>query len=303
MTTFLTPVPGAFTFDTEPSTTLTERSPAGHPAALTAVLTTCTLSIMHPNQPLHVQLYDEMAKRIRTGEWETGDRVPSEKSLIAEFGTSRGPVRQALAALRAEGVITGGRGAPPRVQRAVPTQSFSTFLSFTEWAKSAGFTPGQHVVEVAKRPASEQVARQLRLNPDDTVVEIVRLRTLDGEPALFERTSLAYPIGVHLLTANFDDGSIYQSLAQHGIVPTRARHLIDAVAAHPLDAEWLRVSPGYPLLRDRRRSTAEDGTVIEYADDRHLPSMTTFAIENTAAHRSSLTRGFAGEINSAKDTP
>lgn len=256
---------------------------------------------MTANQPLHMQLYQEMARRIQSGAWETGDRVPSEKSLIAEFGTSRGPVRQALAALRAEGVITGGRGAPPRVQRAVPSQSFGTFLSFTEWAKSAGFTPGQQVVEIARRPATEQVARQLRINPDDVVVEIVRLRTLDGEPALFERTSLAYAIGVHLLTANFDDGSIYQTLAQHGIVPTRARHLIDAVAAHPLDAEWLRVSPGYPLLRDRRRSTAEDGTVIEYADDRHLPSMTTFAIENSAAHRTPLTRGYAGETHFAKD--
>lgn len=252
-------------------------------------------------QPLHTQLYQEMARRIQSGAWETGDRVPSEKSLIAEFGTSRGPVRQALAALRAEGVITGGRGAPPRVQRAVPSQSFGTFLSFTEWARNAGFEPGQQVVEVAKRPASEQVARELKVTPEDTVVEVVRLRTLDGEPALFERTSLSYPIGVHMLTASFDDGSIYQTLAQHGIVPARARHVIDAVSAHPLDAEWLRVSPGYPLLRARRVTTTADGTVIEYADDRHLPSMTTFAIENTAAHRTQLTRESAGSKHTPKD--
>ncbi|KIP52697.1 GntR family transcriptional regulator [Leucobacter komagatae] len=245
-------------------------------------------------QPLHLQLYEEMARRIQSGAWETGDRVPSEKSLIAEFGTSRGPVRQALAALRAEGVITGGRGAPPRVQRAVPSQSFGTFLSFTEWAKRTGFVPGQQVVEVAKRPASEHVARELNVTPEDTIVEVVRLRTLDGEPALFERTHFAYPVGVHILSASFDDGSIYQTLAQHGIVPARARHVIDAVAAHPLDAEWLRVSPGFPLLRARRVSTTEDGTVIEYADDRHLPSMTTFAIENTAAHRTQFTRESAG---------
>ncbi|KAM9863230.1 GntR family transcriptional regulator [Leucobacter sp. BZR 635] len=252
---------------------------------------------MTANQPLHMQLYEEMAKRIQSGAWETGDRVPSEKSLIAEFGTSRGPVRQALAALRAEGVITGGRGAPPRVQRAVPSQSFGTFLSFTEWAKSAGFVPGQQVVEVAKRPATEHVARELRVTPDDTIVEVVRLRTLDGEPALFERTSFAYAIGVHMLTATFDEGSIYQTLALHGHIPTRARHVIDAVAAHPLDAEWLRVSPGSPLLRARRTSTAEDGSVIECADDRYLPSMTTFALENTAAHRTHLIRESANEPN------
>lgn len=256
---------------------------------------------MTENQPLHIQLYEEMAQRIRSGQWQTGQRVPSEKSLVAEFGTSRGPVRQALAALRAEGAITGGRGAPPRVQRGVPSQSFGTFLSFTEWARLSGFTPGQHVVEALKRPATETVARELGVKPEDTVVEIVRLRTLDGEPALFERTSFAYEIGCHMLTADFDGGSIYQELARIGVVPARARHVIDAVAAHPLDAEWLRVSPGFPLLRARRTSTTVDGIVIEYADDRHLPSMTTFAIENTAAHRTQLVRESANGATTMKD--
>lgn len=108
---------------------------------------------------LHAQLYDEMLRRIRTGEWSAGEKVPSEKSLIAEFGTSRGPVRQALAALRAEGMIVGGRGAPPRVHRTAPHQSFDTFMSFTEWARELGLQPGQRVLERVKLPATEEQAR------------------------------------------------------------------------------------------------------------------------------------------------
>lgn len=253
------------------------------------------------NQPLHVQLYDEMLERIRSGAWRQGDRVPSEKSLISEFGTSRGPVRQALATLRADGLITGGRGAPPRVQRPVPSQSFSTFLSFTEWAKVAGFVPGQRVIEVAKRPATEQIARELRIRPDEPVVEVVRLRTLDGAPAMFERSTFPLSIGGHLLTADLEANSIYYHLALERIIPVHARHVIDAVAAHQLDAEWLLVPPGSPLLRARRVSSDEDGSVIEYADDRYLPTMTTFAIENTAMHRTTLTREPAGSPVIAKD--
>lgn len=254
-------------------------------------------------QPLHVQLYDEMLERIRSGDWQQGDRVPSEKSLIAEFGTSRGPVRQALANLRADGLITGGRGAPPRVQRPVPSQSFGTFLSFTEWAKSAHFVPGQRVIEVAKRPATEQIARELRVRPDDPVVEVVRLRTLDDAPAMLERSIFPLEIGSHMLIADLEANSIYYLLAKERIVPVRARHVIDAVAAHPLDAEWLRVAPGSPLLRARRVSTGPNGSVIEYADDRYLPTMTTFAIENTAMHRTPLIREPAGSPTITQDAP
>ena len=116
---------------------------------------------MSDTAPLHTQLYESMLQRIRTGVWPAGEKVPSEKSLIAEFGVSRGPVRQALARLRAEGMIFGGRGTPPRVQRTTPAQSFGTFMSFTEWARALGVAPGQRVIEVSRRPASEQVAQEL----------------------------------------------------------------------------------------------------------------------------------------------
>lgn len=237
---------------------------------------------MTTNEPLRAEPYDEMLERIRSGAWETGDRVPSEKTLIAEFGSTRGTVRQALATLRSEGLITGGRGAPPRVQRPVPAQSFDTFRSFTEWAKAEGFVPGQRIVDADTRPANETVARELGVRPEDTIVEIVRLRTLDGEPAMLERSTFAHDIGSLILSGDLDGGSVYHRLAELGILPARAKHVIDAVAAHPLDAEWLRVSAGFPLLRSRRVTTAADGTVIEYADDRHLPSMTTFVVESSA---------------------
>ncbi|MBK0417634.1 GntR family transcriptional regulator [Leucobacter sp. CSA1] len=245
---------------------------------------------MSQNLPLHTQLYDAMIQRIRSGAWKEGDRVPSEKSLVAEFGTSRGPVRQALASLRAEGMIVGGRGAPPRVQRTVPAQSFDTFLSFTEWARSIDRSPGQRVIEASRRPATEEIARELGIAPDEAVVEVIRLRLLDGEPAMIERSVHPFWVGRHLLAADLDGGSIYQTLLALHIAPVRARHVIDAVAAHPLDAEWLGVAAGSPLLRARRVTRDEHGGVIESADDRYLPSMTTFVIENTAEHRIPLTR-------------
>lgn len=252
------------------------------------------LVLMTESTPLHTRLYDTMIQRIRSGEWRQGERVPSEKELAEEFGTSRGPVRQALAALRAEGMIVGGRGAPPRVNRAVPLQSFDTFMSFTEWARDLGYTPGQRVIEAARRPATEEVARELEIDMDEQVVEIIRLRLLDGEPAMLERSLFPFRIGRHLISADLDNGSIYQNMRALNISPVRARHVIDAVAAHQLDAEWLRVPVGGPLLRVRRVSFDQNGDVLESSDDRYLPSMATFVVENSSEHRTPLTRAVVG---------
>ena len=239
---------------------------------------------------LHAQLYAEMVHRIRTGVWKAGDRVPSEKSLIEEFGTSRGPVRQALAALRSEGMIVGGRGAPPRVQRVAPAQSFDTFMSFTEWARELELEPGQRVIEVSRRRAPESVSQELQIAPDSPIVEVIRLRLLENKPAMLERSLFPLHIGSHLLTADLDTGSIYQTLGNAGVIPVRAKHVIDAIDAKQLEHETLHVPIGSPLLRVRRVAYDEFGAVLETADDRYLPSMATFKIENTAEGRIPLTR-------------
>ncbi|MBP1326110.1 GntR family transcriptional regulator [Leucobacter exalbidus] len=244
--------------------------------------------------PLHSQLYEEMLLRIRTGAWPAGEKVPSERSLIAEFGTSRGPVRQALATLRAEGMIVGGRGAPPRVHRSAPHQSFDTFMSFTEWARGLGLVPGQRVIERVRRPATEEMARELQIAPDAPVVEIIRLRLLGDKPAMLERSLFPFEVGKHLLQSPLECGSIYQTLARVGVVPVRAKHVIDAIPAHPLEAEQLHINQGTPLLRVRRLTYGASQSIIETTDDRYLPEMTSFVVENNTDQRMPLARHAVG---------
>lgn len=245
---------------------------------------------MSRNVPLHSQLYEVMAERIRSGVWKEGDRVPSESALIEEFGTSRGPVRQALSRLRTEGLIVGGRGAPPRVQRAVPSQSFDTYLSFTEWAAELGATVTQKTVEVSRRLADPHLADELQIPHGSFIVAVTRLRMLDGDPVMFERGSYTMEAGQHLLIADLDATSIYQVLQEHGIFPMRARNVIDAVAADTLDAEWLRVPVGSPLLRLHRITYDQHGKVVDRAENRYLPQKATFVIENTRLNPTPFTR-------------
>ncbi|MFG3224591.1 GntR family transcriptional regulator [Kitasatospora sp. NPDC048194] len=230
--------------------------------------------------PLHQRLGAEFQRRIAAGEWPEGEPVPSESQLCAEFGTSRGPVRQALAMLRREGSLVGGRGKPPVARRAAPSQPFGTFLSFTQWARTIGREPGQTTLEVARRRASPEAAARLGLAEGEPVVELVRLRLLDGVPAMLERSTFVHDVGRILFDFDPDHGSVYEELLRRDVDLHHARHTIDAVAAEPGDAELLRVAVGAPLLRVRRLTASSRGVPLEDADDRYLPAMATFTIEN-----------------------
>ena len=69
-----------------------------------------------------------------------------------------------------------------------------------------------------------------------------------------------------------------------------ASHVIDAVAADSVDSLHLAVSEGTPLLRQQRSTRSADGQVVEYHDDRYLPAVVSFTLENALDARCALTR-------------
>ena len=240
--------------------------------------------------PLHRTLADELRARIRDGALGVGEPLPSESELRREFSTSRGPVRQALAALRDEGLIGGGQGRRPVVLDTVPAQPFESFLSFTRRAELTGHVPGQRLHEIALRHPDPTVAAALHLDPDDYAVALIRLRLLDERPAMLERMTYVEKVGRPLLDADLNAGSIYALLTAHGVDLHAARHTFDAVAADALDAELLEVAVGHPLLRERRLTWNGVGETLEWSEDRYRPDVAAVTITNTRGGRGAFTR-------------
>ncbi|MEJ7891908.1 MAG: GntR family transcriptional regulator [Solirubrobacteraceae bacterium] len=239
---------------------------------------------------MHSRIADDLRRRIATGELRTGDPVPSEAQLSRAHAVSRGTVRQALAALRAEGAIGGGRGKPPVVRPPTLTQDFAELVSFSAWALALGREPGQQTVEVARRPARIDAIDALGLAEGDPVVELLRLRQLDGRPVMVERATFVERVGRLLFDFDPDAGSIYAHLRAAGIDLARARQTIDAVGADARDCELLGVAAGTPLLRVRRRTTDAGGEPLEWADDRYLGDAMSFTLESAAAGAAGVAR-------------
>ncbi|MEU8669422.1 MULTISPECIES: GntR family transcriptional regulator [Streptomyces] len=239
-------------------------------------------------EPLHRTVTAELRRRIRSGAIAVGHPLPSEADLCQEFAASRGPVRQALAALRDEGLIGGGQGKRAVVLDAVPAQPFESFLSFTTRAEITGHVPGQRLQEIALRRPDPAVAAALQVEPGTLVVQLLRLRLLDGHPAMLERMTYTESVGRPLLDADLDAGSIYALLTERGVDLASARHTFDAVTADTTDAGLLEVDEGAPLLRERRLTTDSQGVPIEWSDDRYRPDVATVTVTNTRSTRTAM---------------
>lgn len=61
-------------------------------------------------RPAYQQVADQLRELILTGSLATGDRLPTEAELAANFGVSRSTVREALRVLASQGLITTLRG-------------------------------------------------------------------------------------------------------------------------------------------------------------------------------------------------
>lgn len=214
----------------------------------------------------------ELREQIIDGSYPVGSSLPSERALSDRFGVSVGTVRVALKELMNEGAVDGGRGRPKTVVR-VPRRpaSFGDFHSFAQWAMQQQMTPGGRIVRVKWRIAGDLDRRLLHVNPGARILEVMRLRTLDGELVMLERTH--YPEWLGEIVESFpeDTPSVTAVLAtEHRVSFSHAEHVFGAEGARKREAALLEVAPGAPLLVHRRVSRDATGTPLEWSTDRYI---------------------------------
>lgn len=111
------------------------------------------------------RLYDEMLQLIESGTWEVGAAIPSERTLMQNFGVSRIAVREALSMLRALGVLEISHGKSTTVRK-MSTETLAKL--FPLLLSLEGEQSLAHVFEV-RFALERQTARlaAMKRTPDD----------------------------------------------------------------------------------------------------------------------------------------
>jgi GntR family transcriptional regulator len=227
------------------------------------------------------QIAAELRLAVDRGDYPVGSALPSEGDLVNRYGVARGTVRQAIALLEQEGVVATRQGARRTVVGSVPTQSFSEMQSFSMWAVSQGHVPTARVLHRGIRRVTIADAERLNAPVGAEILDLQRVRLLDGAPVMVERTLYASLVADHVLAMDLTVGSITERLTELGFVYAHADHRIDAVAAGVAEADLLCIRRGSPLLRQRRVTTSPSGVTLEWSDDRYRADAVTISVRNS----------------------
>lgn len=220
--------------------------------------------------PYYEQLFGILRGRISDGDFHADERLPSELELCREFGLSRATVRQTLAKLETEGYARrvprrGMFAASPEDSSGWTVQDTQGFLELQLRHGRTGVATSVTAARFVDPP--QHVAEALRLRNGEQVFALERVRSLDGNVAMFSTNWFPSEVGKTISEAHDvldGSGSLNITLRNAGYVTSSAHRIVDAMRAPANVAAHLRIDEDQPVLRVRSLSWDSSDLRFDY---------------------------------------
>ena len=213
--------------------------------------------------PIYYQLEEHVKNLIEKEELKAGDSLPSEREYAETYQISRMTVRHAINKLVNDGYLYRLKGKGTFVSERKIEQTLQGLTSFTEDMQARGMEPSSQLINFEIVPATAQIAKQLAIQEHGPVFEIIRIRLADQVPMALETTYLSANL-VKGLTEDIVSQSLYQFIEENLKVRIdHASQIIESSVAGQLEAEYLQIKKGAPILLIQRNTFLQSGTPIE----------------------------------------
>jgi GntR family phosphonate transport system transcriptional regulator len=206
-------------------------------------------AVLAPGVTLWRRIADDLEQAIALGTHAAGDRLPGEVEIAARFGVNRHTVRRALAELTERGLVRAERGSGTYVEGRRLAYPIGARTRFSEIVGSAGRGPDGRLIAHGSEPATEDIAKRLRIKVGEIVVRLEILRSADRVPISCGTNWLPAAHAAGAARIFRATRSITATLAHFGIKDYRRQSThVTAAAADALDAERLQLAPGRAVL-------------------------------------------------------
>lgn len=222
-----------------------------------------TLIQPEPGQSRYAALAAALRQRVVDGEWPPGTALPAETSLAAEHGVALGTLRRALELLTEQGLIERRHGRGTFVRAGL---SGAPMLRFFRFGAGDGEVPQSRILARHSVVASPEVARRLGIARGGPVLRLQRLRSLGGQPRLFEEIWLPLPLFDALVgvpVGGWGDLLYPFFVERCGVAVTRATDEIGFANLTASQARALELPAGHPGVTVTRQAFDLAGRCVE----------------------------------------
>ncbi|WP_198670483.1 GntR family transcriptional regulator [Oceanicella sp. SM1341] len=233
---------------------------------------------------LYLRLAEQLRAEFRSGALRDGDAVPSEAQLRQAYGVSRTTVRAALALLEEEKLIERRQGVGAFYRSGRIAKHLARELDFHTEGRAHGQTPATRALSFAARPASLSERTVFGPEARGGVVELRRLRLLNGCASVFQTSVLCHPGLEALARPDFENVSLYRLLERRfGLRVTAMQETLEATTASAEVARILGIEPGAALFNTNRIARDAAGRVVELSHNAVRADRYYFTFEGSIA--------------------
>lgn len=196
----------------------------------------------------YLVVIDLIKEKIKNGELEPGERLPSENQFAKQLHVSRTTLREALRTLEEENIITRRHGVGTFVnKKPVFSGGIEELFSLTDLIEREGKTPGTELLYSGYVEPQEEEIKELGLEKNEQVLLVKRVRTANNMPLVY----CIDKIPAHIIPNGYqlNEESIFLFLEEEaGVTISYAQADIETMGYHEEISETLGCEPGTPLL-------------------------------------------------------
>lgn len=239
---------------------------------------------MKKNQALHAFIKEELLERIKSGQYKKGDQIPTESELCKEFSVSRTTVRTALTQLTLEGNLVRKQGKGTYVAGPKIKQTLShTIKRYRDQVSVQGKDAQISLVAVGVIPAIDLLQKALKIEEDDPVQKIERIRSANGEPTQYEIAYIPWDVAPGITRAHAES-SLYGSLKEDfDVHVAKTTENIEIILSDERISEHLDCEPGTPCFFMETTAEDKNGQIIEFSYSYFRGDKINFLIERLYA--------------------
>lgn len=212
--------------------------------------------------PLYLQLADIIRTEIKTGALKENEKLLTEMELSEKYEVSRITVRKALDILAEEELLIRKQGLGTFVSGRRLVRNSNTLMSFSQNCIVNGQRPGTKFLSADVIKAMPNDVKLLKIQNDEKVIRIRRLRYCDDVPVMIEENH--FPRKYAFLLSEDLNKPLYQTLSEHGVVVKQGTKRIGICYATKEEAKELGVKENEAMLFTQDSCIDDKGEPIYY---------------------------------------